>query len=91
MEKPKEIINIYDNRGTKNETLDCLTFVLNEIEGPRGEPMCLGTSYNGVAFSQFSYCDDGPHLGKKVEWKDLQDDIKNHVIRRLNNAINDNA
>ncbi len=85
MEKPKLIKSIWDNSKTEDATLDCMTFVLDYVEGPRGEPGCLGTSYNGVAYSIFSYCEEGEHLGDKVEWSELGDDIKKHVIARLEN------
>lgn len=83
MQKPKEIINIYDNSGTEQETLDCMTFVLDWEEGPQGQPACLGTSRNGLGFSQFSYCDDGEHLGNRVSWDSLSTELKKHVAARL--------
>lgn len=84
LDKPSEIISIWDNRGTDKETLDCMTFVIDEdFDGTGKLKTCLGTSYNGVSFSQFSSCQEGEHLGKKVEWNSLSKEIKQHVINRL--------
>lgn len=83
MQKPYQITSIYDNSNTDDASLDCMTFVLDWIEGPRGELACLATSRNGLGFSQFSYCDDGPHLGDKIDWNDLPLDLQRHVIARL--------
>jgi len=68
LDKPSEILSIWDNRGTDKETQDCMTFVIDEdFDGTGKLKTCLGTSYNGVSFSQFSSCQEGEHLGTKVE------------------------
>ena len=81
MRKPEEITAIYDNSGTDNETMDCMTFVLGKSRGNLYE--CLATSYNGVSFSQFSECKKGNHLGRRVTWESINDSLKRHVISRF--------
>lgn len=79
MTQPEEIKAIYDNQ----ESIDNMTFVLTYSEGPKGEPACLATSYDGRSFSQYSYCIEGSHLGKKVSWKDLSPALQAHIVSRL--------
>lgn len=84
LDKPSDILSIWENRGTHKETLDCMTFVINEdFDGTGKLKTCLGTSYNGVSFSQFSSCQEGEHLGKKVEWDSISKEIIQHVVNRL--------
>lgn len=79
MKQPKLIRSIWDNEG---ETLDRYTVVLNEKERD-GTYMALGLDHNAVAFSQFTSAIEGKHLGKRVTWDSLTDDLKNHIIGRL--------
>ncbi len=77
-----EIISIYDNDG---ETHDRYTIVLNEPWAP-GFLTCLGLSDNPNSpqgFSQFSSCQDGSHLGSKIEFNSLPIEIQNHIIERI--------
>jgi hypothetical protein len=83
MKKPNGIKAIYDNGG---ESIDQITVVLNERYNNYDSRLyhCLGLSYNAVAFSQFSSCICGKHLGKKVLWKDLSNELQKHIVNRLN-------
>lgn len=68
------------------KTLDCYTFVLNEMDGQYHQ--MLGTSETGEGFSQFSsgefnYHGDNSHLGKQVQWANVPDKLKRHVEGRL--------
>lgn len=47
---------------------------------------CLGLSDNPrhpQGFSQFSVCQEGKHLGKKINFNDLSEHIQKHIISRL--------
>lgn len=80
--KPKEIIAIYDNSKTDSASVDCMTFVLkSKFNACLND--CLGTSYNAVSFSQFSGCQNGTHLGDKVDWTSISTELRTHVIGRL--------
>lgn len=76
-----KIIAIYDNGG---ETLDRYTFVLNtkhDVDGKYNE--CLATCSTGLRFSQFSSCQAGKHLGKKIKMTDIPKELQSHVKNRL--------
>ena len=76
-----KIIGVYDNEG---KTFDRYTIVFNEKEGIFYN--CLGLSFNPDSpqgFSQWSTCQDGNHLGKKVSFESLPINIQNHVIERM--------
>ena len=80
----KDLLNIhsiYDNNG---DTFDRITVVLNEYhDRQKLFNVCLGISLDGVAFSQFSSCQIGSHLGNKVKWEELEEVTKKHIISRL--------
>lgn len=85
LSKPKQLAYIFDSSNTPNNTLDNMTFVLKgDLIYPDRLRECLGTSYNGVAFSQFSTCKVGSHLGNLVAWDKICVPLQKHVIRRLN-------
>jgi hypothetical protein len=79
-----KIIACYDNGG---KTVDRYTVVFNtkhDVQGKYNE--CLGLSSNPSdpqGFSQFSGCTLGRHLGKKVAFKDLPENIQKHVEVRI--------
>lgn len=48
--------------------------------------VCLGLSSNPISpqgFSQFSTCQEGRHLGKRVAFSDLPELIQNHIKMRM--------
>lgn len=85
-----KIIAVYDNGG---KTFDRYTVVLDEKEGVAGRngtikylPACFSLSPNcdshqGV--SMYGVCDIGPHLGKKIAFKELPENVQKHVERRI--------
>ncbi len=78
-----KITAIYDNGG---ETIDRYTIVFNEQEYSDQLVECLGLSDNPEhpqGFSQFSGCQDGPHLGKQIHFEDLPSNIQQHIHNRL--------
>jgi hypothetical protein len=80
-----KIIACYDNQG---ETFDRYTIVLNTwFNNAKTMKDCLALSNNPThpqGFSQFSGCQMGKHLGKKIKFSDLPDHIQNHINYRLN-------
>jgi len=81
LKKKKVIRSIWDNRG---KTIDRYTIVLNikEAEGY----YCFSLSSNpnnSYGFSQFGICKIGKHLGKRISWKNLPDNIHKHIINKI--------
>ena len=70
---------IYDNGG---KTLDRITVVVNQKNNDNSWD-CLCLSHNGVAFSQWSTCQQGRHLGKKVSFEELSPELQKHIESRL--------
>ena len=76
-----QIHSCYDNHG---ETFDQYSIVLNEQEGDLYT--CLGLSSDPTSpqgFSQFSMAMPGAHLGDKIDFFQLPENIQAHVIERL--------
>lgn len=74
-----EIIAVYDNGG---KTVDRYTIVF------RGEQMVLGVSDDPTGYMGFSNWGDaviGRHLGKKIQFDDLPEDVKIHIEARIHN------
>jgi len=79
MKQPTIIKSIWDNRG---KTLDRFTIVLNYMEtNIHNAMLCL--SVDAVAFSQYSHGEEGDHLGDKIEWNDLNENLQQHIIGRV--------
>ena len=38
---------------------------------------------NGLGFSQFSYCQEGPHLGKWTKFEELTEELQRHIKARI--------
>lgn len=77
----KNILSVFDDGG---KSFDRYTIVLKEKE--HGKWVCLGLSINTTSpngFSQFSNCEVGPHLGKKIKWNALPAHVKKHAEERL--------
>lgn len=77
--RPEGIKSIWDNGG---ETLDRYSVLFVEQEN-NGLFECLGLSETGAAFSQFTMAAEGDHLGKLVQWKDLEKKLQEHILGRL--------
>ncbi len=75
-------VRVYDNGG---KTIDRYTVVIDDSawEANPGMMPMLGLSEGGRGFSQFSDGREGPHLGKGVNFDDLDDATKKHIIFRL--------
>jgi len=75
------IHSIWDNNG---ETLDRYTIVLNSFHD-RAETLneCLALSENALGISEFSSCQPGKHLGKKLKFEELPKNIQAHIKSRL--------
>lgn len=89
--KPKEITAVYD-LGDESEYADRYTILFSKKDFPEvSKPQyvqSLGMSGNpdhpqGV--SQWGEALPGSHLGKKIKWDSLPDNIKTHIIKRLSN------
>jgi hypothetical protein len=73
-----QIKSIYDN---KSNTFDRYTVIL-----PDGS--ALGLSFNPDSpqgFSQWSDAVEGSHLGKRITLKELPENVRKHIERRLRN------
>lgn len=80
-------ITVYDNAGT---SLDCYTVVIQDEDwqepGAKYKP-CLG--FNGCpehpscGISMFGDCLEGPHLGKRISFEELSEELQRHVRWRL--------
>lgn len=81
MEKPKEIINIYD----LSSTFDRYTIVTKWKHSPGFKDMlALSSNPNSPqGVSQWTSGQDGNHLGKKISWNKLPANLQDHVIARL--------
>lgn len=80
--EPRYITAVYDNGG---KTFDRYTVTTSISEG-HGMKMCLGLSSNPTnpqGFSQFTTCQVGSHLGKKIPWAKLPANIRRHIIARF--------
>jgi hypothetical protein len=81
-------IKVYDNGG---ESFDRYTVVLDEPGTNRGDDfMALGLSDNPghpQGFSQFTTAQDGPHLGKRIKFADLPDEVRKHAVVRLKDEV----
>ena len=80
--QPKEIHSIWDNGGA---TQDRYTVALKNNSGScYHDCLCLDdTPTHPLGFSQFSTCQAGKHLGKRIRWTQLPDDLQTHIIGRL--------
>lgn len=80
-----DILEIYDNGG---DTIDRYTVVFNYFETPESLA-CLCLSDNPThpqGYSMFAYCHVGGHLGKRVKFSDLPENIQNHIDSRSESA-----
>ena len=88
MEKPKEIYRIYDYSKINPDCLERYTFILKGIHraGYKEYRFILGTSETGLGISMFNELETkfiGRHLGKLVQWENLNSDLQKHIINRL--------
>lgn len=79
-----KIIAIYDNGG---ETMDRYTIVFNTYHNWQEtlrECLALSNDPNSPqGFSQWSSCQVGKHLGKKLKFEQLPEHIQKHVEMRM--------
>ncbi len=77
---------IYDNGG---KTMDRYTVILSEGDAIPPHIPCLGLSDNPDSpqgFSQYGECLEGEHLGKKISFAELPENVQEHLKRRLEMA-----
>lgn len=86
-DKPKAVTAIYDNGG---KTVDRYSILLSLKEFPDisrpGLVQGFGMSTNPdhpQGFSQWGEFRAGSHLGKRVKWSSLPDNVRKHIIWRL--------
>jgi len=80
LKKKKVIRSIWDNKG---KTIDRYTIILT-IKKANDGYCCFSLSNNSDnGFFQFGTCKEGEHLGKRISWKDLPNNIRKHIINRL--------
>lgn len=77
---------VYDNADKHGnaETIDRYTIVLKSKQGDFFD--CLGVSRypdDANGFSQWDRCALGDHLGRKIKFSSLPDNVYSHVIKRL--------
>lgn len=80
-----EILGIY--HFTEEYVLDEYTVIVNEPQGNNMYAM-LGLSKNGTGFSQWGQghyfpAGDNSHLGKEVEFRQLNKQLQKHILDRL--------
>ena len=70
-------ISIYDNEG---ETLDSITIVFNDTKRNKTNNRylydCLSSSKTGFGFFMHSECMKGRHLGKKIKFNQLDENLQ---------------
>lgn len=78
--EPEGVRSVWDNAG---RSADRFTIVTDEDRG-KGLWTYLGLSEAPVnGFSQWGECTEGPHLGRRVTWADLPEDVRVHAVGRL--------
>ncbi len=89
--KPKNIYGIYDYSNIDPNCLERFTFICEKVEPCRpgyNARYILGTSETGKGISIWNELEVkhiGNHLGKVIDWEDLSNELKLHVIRRMEN------
>jgi hypothetical protein len=79
-------MRIYNNEGTKNETLDCITAIFTKKRVDK-QFMHIGASINGYGFYQHGASEnmiDRPsygHLGKKIGFNDLSPELQKRFMQ----------
>lgn len=73
---------IYDNKG---KTIDHYTVLDNEDKTEYTDKMrqCLGLAESPKTYSQFCTATLGRHLGKKVNYSDLPEKLREHILERF--------
>jgi hypothetical protein len=78
--QPSGIRSVWDNGG---RSADRYTVVTDEDMG-KGLWAMLGMSDAPEhGFSQWGECTEGSHLGRRVRWDDLPQDVREHAARRF--------
>ena len=82
IECPKEVKSVWDNGG---KTMDRYVIFLQGSGWDRGDNLSLSSDPDGAqGLSQFDHSGkEGSHLGKKINWNRLPDNIQKHIIRKL--------
>lgn len=82
----KTNISIYDNEG---KTFDRITIVLNNTKqkplfgGKYYDYECIAASLTGSGFFLTSSCQKGRHLGKKINFSQLTQELQNKIKNYL--------
>ena len=78
-------VRVYDNSGTENATLDCITVVFTK-KRVDGQFMDVGASKSGYGIYCRGFSDfliDKPsykHLGKKIKFQDLTSELQKLIL-----------
>ena len=85
MAKPIFVLKVFDQPGY----FDRYTVVLSDdfMSAGGDEYACLSLSHNPddpQGFSQFSTCSLEADIGREIQWSDLSDRVRTHVIERCN-------
>ena len=83
-------IRVYDNGGA---SFDRYTVVI-ENDGwddlaSYGNKMMLGLHSRVKLFSNFTEGREGSHLGQLIDFNQLDSSVKDHIIRRLENVVDE--
>lgn len=78
-------VSIYDNGG---KTLDCITVIFNNTKRTTKEGYiydCLACSHSGSDFFQHSTAMKGKHLGKKIAFENLSQELQKKLNTYFDN------
>lgn len=79
--RPSNVRSIWDNGG---KSQDRYTVVLNEKSGTLFDCLCLDDQpTHPLGFSQFSTCQEGNHLGARISWDQLPENVRKHAAERV--------
>ena len=84
--KPRDVIAVYES---KDDVSDPFSIVLgSDFKASPGMKSMLAVGRTpdfppGQGLSQFTEGRIGAHLGKKIPWSQLPDDVQSHIARRL--------
>lgn len=81
---PSYVVAIYDNGGKTCDRFSILTRSWHNAQARLVE--CLGLSENPSSphgFSQFCGATRGAHLGRKIAWNELPENVRMHATVRL--------
>lgn len=84
------VCKIWDNAGTDKETLDRFSVFFRAKRDSRGrlyypyiESSCHPFAPQGFGQHGETECEGGPHLGKRVAFEDVPEDVQKFIMQNL--------